>query len=201
MSQQHGTVRVGCPAEEVFDQRAVAGAKRPRTGRTPRPHRAFGSNRTGYLALLVRPRRSPALREVSLKCPGNASRRKALESSGHERVARRPWYDPEPAGYPKTLHAGSASTIWVGDLVGSTRVSRQPAPDRSCRYSASVRSRPLCDHEHLQVDELARSAASPGATTISTRSNLPPGFTPLRQLRRIVVAWSSGQSWMMCFIR
>ncbi len=40
----------------------------------------------------------------------------------------------------KTLQAGSASTIWVGDLVGSTRVSRQPAPERSCRNSASVRS-------------------------------------------------------------
>ena len=54
VSEQRGTVRVGRPAEEVFDQRAFARARRPRTGRTPRRHRArFGSNRAGHVVHLL----------------------------------------------------------------------------------------------------------------------------------------------------
>ncbi len=90
VSEQHGTVRVGRPAEEVFDQRAVARAPGGLEPVARLVHIArSGSNRAGYLACWYVHADLP-LREVSLECPGIPAPY-SLESSGLERWrGRRP---------------------------------------------------------------------------------------------------------------
>jgi len=71
-------------------------------------------------------------------------------------------------------------TIDSGTVVGTTRLSRQPAAanSRGTVFQSLAAAR---ENQHLQIHELARREFVAGWITLSTTSSLPPEFTPFRQ--------------------
>jgi hypothetical protein len=72
-----------------------------------------------------------------------------------------------------------------------------PAPSSSARHCGSVRSRPPASVSMSRSSHFPPSGSFPGSMTVSVAITRAPGRAPLAIVRRIFVAASSSQSWMI----
>src|SRR5580698_6887721 len=93
----------------------------------------------------------------------------------------------------------SASTTKSGPFVGTTLVNLNPEPSNNVANSAWVRSFPPGSSNISKSSHFAKCGSFPGATTDSIKITRVFPIPARAQFRRIVVAFSSFQSWMMCF--
>ena len=106
----------------------------------------------------------------------------------HQRPRGRRWSRPRADGSPhpglQHVHPGR---------VGTSPVSRRSAASSSAVYSAAVRSRPLQEHEHVQVHRTAAgSSTARSGSTASTTASTESGRIAARQVRSTATRrWSS----------